>query len=132
MWIHPIYDRTYSDILFKNRKAYINTRDLNRIEGNMKYAIYALSSLDMTYLNADVTFQKAQDGDSIRYASADGWRGIMITAIKEGLKVENAETGQGVFYTLEQLGLSKMTEKFNLKLGVDMGTFSMGTNSKGK
>ena len=103
-----------------------------QIKGDMKYAVYALSSLDMTYLNADVTFQKAQDGDSIRYASADGWRGIMITAIKEGLKVENAETGEGVFYTLEQLGLSKMTEKFNLKLGVDMGNFSMGKNNRGQ
>ena len=37
MWQQPIYDRTLFDVQTKSAKAYINTADLNRIEGNIQH-----------------------------------------------------------------------------------------------
>lgn len=36
MWVTPVIDRTYSDIVNKTSKAYYNAFDFNRIEGNCK------------------------------------------------------------------------------------------------
>lgn len=36
-WQQPIYDRTLQDIYDKNKKAYLNVEDLNRIENNIAY-----------------------------------------------------------------------------------------------
>ena len=57
MWITPVYDRTYSDVLLKNRKSYINARDLNRIEGNMSH----LAGL----LHCDIEVKTWQKGEFI-------------------------------------------------------------------
>lgn len=36
-WITPITDREYQDIVNRTAKGYLNTKDLKRIEGNIKY-----------------------------------------------------------------------------------------------
>jgi len=93
-------------------------------EENHRVATYVGSSLDMTYLNTDITFGAEQGEQYINYASADGWRGINIRVKGGALHFSNADTGTGVAYTAEELGLTSLMETFNLKLAVDMGTFS--------
>lgn len=102
---------------------------------NSKMATYVGPSLDMTCLDVDVTFEKTEGARFISYASGDGWRGIMI-ALWNGTELlfRNAEfrDGDSVSFTAEELGLKSFAERFNLKLGLDMGEFSEGINNKGK
>ena len=43
-WIKPVADRTEEDIKNKTCKAYLNKKDLNRIEGNIEYLSNELES----------------------------------------------------------------------------------------
>lgn len=80
----------------------------------------------------DVAFESDKSVSYINYASADGWRGINIRAKDGALHFTNADTGAGVAYTAEVLGLTKLTEKFNLKIGIEMGSFHDRDHWSGK
>ena len=89
------------------------------------------NSVSGKYLDINVAF-KGKDlnaGEtSIRYASADGWRGISIGVEGGSLRVFNASVGGGYTFSLEQLGLKSFDETFNLKLGVKTGKkYNVGT-----
>lgn len=67
MWQQPIYDRTFGDVQSKNSKAYINTQDLNRIEGNIKYLSSVLGCDTNTKIWADGEFIFISDIERINF-----------------------------------------------------------------
>lgn len=44
VWITPITDRTQSDVTNRTNKGFLNTSDLNRIEGNIAFLLNTLRS----------------------------------------------------------------------------------------
>lgn len=92
--------------------------------GNFHYGTAKKKSLDRTYLDVNLTFKKAETllrENSLRYASRDGWTGIQIGIEQNQLVIQDAMTGIGIVYQLEDLGLRTFEKRFNLKLGVMIG-----------
>ena len=89
------------------------------------------NSVSGKYLDINVAFKgkNMNAGEtSIRYASADGWRGISIGVEGGSLRVFNASVGGGYTFSLEQLGLKSFDKTFNIKLGVKTGKkYNVGT-----
>ncbi len=97
--------------------------------------------LNRKYIDTDVAFTSEDDKTSLRFASADGWNGIIVGVIKSELWGNNqklcvfaaggVDAGHfsGLQFTASELGLVSFKEKFNLKLGFEMGEFSGTTCS---
>lgn len=94
------------------------------------YIRTGISSLDMTCLNTRVQFAKDTDA-RINYVSADGWHGIAIFAQNDKLYLTDAEDGEGKGFSLKELGLKSLYEPFDLKLGIRLGSFGIGTDING-
>lgn len=101
-----------------------DTYSPNHKDGNHHYGASERSSLDKTYLEAEVTFQDAttiEYDNSIRLASASGWYGVQIGLYNGQLRVADARSREGQLYSTEQLGLQSFAGSFNLKIGLQMG-----------
>ena len=88
---------------------------------NHRAGTYSGSGLDMTYLDADLSFDATDAQTSLRFASSNGWAGIQICTKGGNLRIFDALVGGGKTYTPAQLGVTSLTEVFNLKLGVKVG-----------
>lgn len=75
----------------------------------------SVGSLDKKYLNVDVSFDAIGDNTFIRYGNNDQWQGLMVSVNKGSFYVGSDH------YTLKQLGLTSLSEPFNMKLAVDFG-----------
>lgn len=75
----------------------------------------SVGSLDKKYLNVDVSFAAIGDNTFIRYGNNNQWEGVMISVKGNAMSVGSDR------YTLKKLGLTSLTENFNLKLAVDFG-----------
>lgn len=71
MWITPVYNRTLFDIQAKTSKAFINTADLNRIEGNMQ----RLASI----LHCGINTKEWTDGEFIFLSELQRMRENLLT-----------------------------------------------------
>ena len=139
-YIEPIVQQTPEELGFKmiTINSFVLPHNATYAPGinrqNFKTATYVGPNLDMTCLDVDITFEKEEGNRILTYASADGWRGITIACWNgTELLFRNAEfkNGGSVSFTAEQLGLKSFSERFNLKIGLDMGDFSEGVNKKG-
>ena len=98
-----------------------------------------------TYLNVDITFGTAEDAavglDYAAAASNGGWGGFRINVVENRLCIwpcgnmnspgalVNGEFPACPDYSLEDLGISSWTEKFNMKIGVKYDRLSGTTAS---
>ena len=89
------------------------------------------TSLDMKYFDMDLAFNSTNSNTHINLASTDGWLGVRIMMSnswfdgKTRLCVMNAGSGDittGYYFEAAELGLTDITDAFNLKLGLDLGT----------
>lgn len=89
---------------------------------NHKAGTYTGSTLDKTYLDADVTFKSGNDlGDSVRFASFNGWSGIKLAMKGETdprlCVIHATDSGQSYSFAASELGIA-FGQKFNVKIGL--------------
>lgn len=89
------------------------------------------TSLDMKYFDMDLAFNSTNGNTHINLASTDGWHGVRVMMSnswfdgKTRLCIMNAGSGDittGYYFEAAELGLADITDAFNLKLGLDLGT----------
>ena len=104
---------TLADFGLKNRSYYPNIVPSDHYVGTYN------GSLHNKYLDVDLAFSENSSNACVRYASADGWTGISIYAVSEGLHLQSSSGGGYRTFTYAEMGIDAtkgLKETFNLKL----------------